>query len=85
MTDTITVPLVIFQNKVLAAFALQCALSLYIEPGLHLVDRQLSLSLSNALMDGCLLTQQYDDAHQNSDQGSGTEAHREENGFSAAC
>lgn len=37
MTDTITVPLVIFQNKVLAAFALQYALSLHIELGLHLV------------------------------------------------
>lgn len=38
MTDTITVPLVIFQNKVLAAFALQYALSLHIELGLHLVN-----------------------------------------------
>lgn len=87
MTDTITVPLVIFQNKVLAAFALQYALALDIELGLHLVNgvwTGSSLSLSNALMDGCFLTQQYDDAHQNSDQGSGTETHREENGFSAA-
>jgi len=55
MTDTITVPIVIFQNKVLAAFALQYALSLHIELGLHLVYgvwTGSSLSLSVKRSDG---------------------------------